>query len=85
VGEEEVMAFVVARPGCSADPVKIIRFLESRLAYFAIPRYWEFVPELPVTENGKVKKHTLRTQGITSTTWDCEHAGIQINRGSAQT
>lgn len=85
VGEEEVMAFVVARPGCSADPVKIIRFLESRLAYFAIPRYWEFVPELPLTENGKVKKHTLRTQGITSTTWDCKHAGIQINRGSTQT
>jgi crotonobetaine/carnitine-CoA ligase len=85
MGEEDVMAFVMTRPECSPDPVKIIRFLESRLAYFAIPRYWEFVPELPLTENGKVKKHTLRTEGISSTTWDCEHAGIRINRGSTHT
>ncbi len=78
--EEDVMTFVVMRPGCTPDHVNIIRFLESRLAYFAIPRYWEFPAELPRTENNKIKKHVLRELGITSTTWDLEEAGIVLNR-----
>ncbi len=79
--EEEVMAFVEIRADCQPDPGEIIRFLESRLAYFAIPRYWEFVSKFPMTENGKVKKHRLRERGITSTTWDREEAGVLLNRG----
>ncbi|QIB64933.1 AMP-binding protein [Kineobactrum salinum] len=80
--EEDVMAFVVMRPGCTPDHVNMIRFLESRLAYFAIPRYWEFPAELPRTQNNKIKKHALREIGVTSTTWDFEKAGVVLNRTS---
>jgi carnitine-CoA ligase len=85
MGEEEVMAFVATRQRRAVDPITLIRFLESRLAYFAIPRYWEFLSELPQTENGKVKKHLLRAKAPTSTTWDREKAGVQIDRGSTPT
>jgi len=78
--EEDVMTFVVMRPGCTPDHVNIIRFLESRLAYFAIPRYWEFPGELPRTENNKIKKHVLRERGITSATWDLEKSRIVLRR-----
>ena len=70
VGEEDVMAFIVARGTDRPEPVALSRFLEDRLARFAIPRYLEFVPELPLTENGKVKKYQLRQRGVGPTTWD---------------
>ena len=57
LGEDEVMAFVVLRDGRrQLDPVELIRHCEPRLAYFAIPRYLDIVDELPLTENGKVRK-----------------------------
>jgi crotonobetaine/carnitine-CoA ligase len=37
---------------------------------FAIPRFIEFLPALPMTENGKVQKFRLRERGVTTTTWD---------------
>jgi crotonobetaine/carnitine-CoA ligase len=78
--EEEVMAFVVLKEGVSPDPVMLVRFLEDHLAYFAIPRFWNFVSELPMTENSKVMKHVLRTEGITNRTWDSASANITPDR-----
>ena len=70
LGDEEVMAFVVLQQGARIDPREITQFLEGRLAYFAIPRYIEFVSQLPRTENGKVKKYVLRERGLSADTWD---------------
>lgn len=78
--EDDVMTFILPKAGKSIDPLEIIRFLEPRLAYFAIPRYWDIVNELPKTPNGKVKKSTLREQGISDTTWDSERAGIKLKK-----
>ncbi|MDQ1484433.1 MAG: carnitine-CoA ligase, partial [Actinomycetota bacterium] len=73
--EDEVMVAVVAKPGADLDPLDLIRHCEPQLAYFAIPRYIDVVAELPVTENGKVRKAVLRERGRTPTTWDREAAG----------
>jgi crotonobetaine/carnitine-CoA ligase len=70
LGDEEVMAFIVPKQETRIDPREITRFLEGRLAYFAIPRYIEFISELPRTENGKVKKYLLRERGVSTDTWD---------------
>jgi len=80
LGEDEVMAFVVSAANDYQDPVALIRHLGSRLAYFAIPRYIEFVAELPLTENGKVRKNVLQERGIGQDTWDREAAGITLRR-----
>ena len=48
------------------------------LAYFAIPRYVDVVSELPLTENGKVRKFLRRERGVTSTIWDRDRAGIEV-------
>jgi carnitine-CoA ligase len=80
LGEDEVMAFVVAVPGADADPVALVRHLEPRLAYFAIPRYVEFLDELPLTENGKIQKFVLRERGPGPGTWDREAAGYRLSR-----
>ena len=60
LGEDEVLACVVPRDGATLDPLDLIRHCEPRLAYFAVPRYVDILPELPLTENGKVRKFVLR-------------------------
>jgi crotonobetaine/carnitine-CoA ligase len=45
-----------------------------------VPRFVEFVPALPRTENGKVQKFKLRERGRTGSTWDREAAGVRLKR-----
>ncbi|HEY4349195.1 MAG TPA: ATP-dependent acyl-CoA ligase [Gaiellaceae bacterium] len=80
LGEDEVLACVVRREGISLAAEELIEWCEPRLAYFAIPRYIEFLDALPLTPNGKVEKYRLRERGITETTWDREQAGYVIRR-----
>ena len=82
LGEDEVMAVIVLRPGAELDYTELIRFCEPRLAYFAVPRFLELVDELPLTPNGKVQKYLLRERGITDQTWDRESAGVRLNRSA---
>ena len=70
LAEDEVMAALVLHPGSELKPEDLIAYCAPRLPYFALPRYLEFMRELPVTENGKVQKYKLRERGITERTWD---------------
>jgi carnitine-CoA ligase len=70
LAEDEVMAALVLHPGQELGPSDLIAYCAPRLPYFAIPRYLEFMRELPTTENGKVQKYKLRERGVTEHTWD---------------
>jgi carnitine-CoA ligase len=70
LGEDEVLACVVARDGARLDPAALVAYCDGRLASFAIPRYVDVVVELPLTSNGKVEKYKLRERGVTASTWD---------------
>jgi acyl-CoA synthetase (AMP-forming)/AMP-acid ligase II len=59
---EQVTAFVVARPGCTVDPVEVIGFCRDRLAGFKAPKAVHVVDELPVDAQGKILKRTLRSE-----------------------
>jgi crotonobetaine/carnitine-CoA ligase len=74
LAEDEVMAAVILHAGCTLTEPELIAFCEPRLPYFAVPRYLEFVSELPSTESGKVQKYKLRERGVTASTWDREAA-----------
>jgi carnitine-CoA ligase len=80
LAEDEVMAAIVRQPGGALTELDLIRYCEPRLAYFAIPRFIEFVDELPMTENGKVQKFKLRERGVTARAWDREAAAIPSGR-----
>jgi crotonobetaine/carnitine-CoA ligase len=80
VGEDDVLAFVVLRDGARLTHEELIRHCERRLAYFAVPRYLEFLDELPLTANGKIEKYRLRERGIGAATWDREAAGVELKR-----
>ena len=80
LAEDEVMTTVVVKDGAALDGADLMRFCEGRLSYFAIPRFVDFVAELPRTESGKVQKFKLREQGHSAQTWDREAAGIKLKR-----
>jgi len=75
LAEDEVMVAVILHPGRTLNEAELVAFCEPRLAYFAVPRYLEFVSELPSTESGKVQKFKLSERGVTEKTWDREAAG----------
>jgi carnitine-CoA ligase len=70
LAEDEVMAAVILRAGMALTAPELIEFCKPRLPYFAVPRYLEFMAELPTTENGKVQKYKLRDRGVTAAAWD---------------
>lgn len=80
LGEDEVAAAILLEPGQSLDPVDIVRHCEGQIAYFAIPRYVRILSQMPLTENGKIKKGVLREAGVTTDTWDREAAGLKLRR-----
>jgi carnitine-CoA ligase len=80
LAEDEIMAAIVLHPGQQVCELDLVRYCEPRLPYFAVPRYLEFVADLPTTENGKVQKYKLRSRGISEQTWDREAAGYKLAR-----
>jgi crotonobetaine/carnitine-CoA ligase len=68
--EDDLMAAVVVRPGCTIEPVALVEFCASRSARHMVPRFFEFVDDLPRTPTEKVRKDVLRDRGVTPTTWD---------------
>ncbi|MBV6274382.1 ATP-dependent acyl-CoA ligase [Alcaligenaceae bacterium CGII-47] len=70
LAEDEVMAALTLRSGCTLEPAALIAWCAARLQYFAVPRYIDIVDDLPRTENGKIQKYKLRERGVTATTWE---------------
>lgn len=80
MAEDEVMAAIVLRDGVKLDEIELMQFCEPRMSYFAVPRYVEYLTQLPATENGKIQKFKLRDRGVTPATWDREAVGYKLNR-----
>lgn len=80
LGDEEVMVFVRAKEGKEVAPEELLAYSESRLAYFMVPRYVEFVRQFAKTETHKIDKKSLRKIGVTTNTWDREKARYVVRR-----
>jgi crotonobetaine/carnitine-CoA ligase len=69
--EDEIKACVVLREDHAGQgAAALLAFLDERLPYFMVPRYVEFLAELPKTPTAKIRKQQLREQGVTATTYD---------------
>jgi len=78
--EDDIKACVVLEPGQGFDPAELFDFFKQTLPYFAIPRYVEFLPELPKNATLRVMKHVLRERGVTEETWDFGALGLSVDR-----
>ena len=79
-GDEEVKVVVVLEPGATLDPAELTEYLAVRMPAYWVPRFIEYLDELPRTESHKLKKAELREAGITEGTWDRQKAGITLKR-----
>lgn len=72
--EDDVKATVVCRAGAKLTEAELTEWAISRVPRFALPRYVEFIDELPKNASGRVLKFQLREKGVTASTWDREKA-----------
>jgi len=78
--EAELKVAVVRKPGSTVSAEEIARFVNDNAPYFFVPRYIEFVDELPHTPTGRVQKYKLRERGVTAETWDAVAVGFEVSR-----
>jgi len=73
--EDEVLVFVRLEDEAKLDAEGLIKFLISRMPSFMMPRYIEFVTDLPKTPTDRIQEKLLRERGMSEATWDRERAG----------
>ena len=61
---EEVMAWVMLRPGESAEAEEIREFCRGKIAHFKVPRYVRVTEEFPMTVTGKIQKFRMREMAV---------------------
>ena len=59
---EELMAWIILRPGASLTEDEVKAFCKGQIAHFKIPRYVKFVQAFPMTVTGKVQKFKMRDE-----------------------
>ncbi|AIY44017.1 Acetoacetyl-CoA synthetase [Collimonas arenae] len=57
---EELCAWIILRPGQSADEQSVRDFCQGQIAYYKVPRYIRFVDAFPMTVTGKIQKFKIR-------------------------
>jgi crotonobetaine/carnitine-CoA ligase len=80
LSEDDVKATVVLRDGSALTQAALCRWAIDQLPYYAVPRYFEFRAELPLSSTGRATKHLLKEQGVTPGTWDREAAQVKMER-----
>ena len=84
--EEEVKLAVVLAPGAELTHADLVEYCAAKLPSFMVPRFVEFVDELPRTPTDKIAKYALRAmgdRGLTPGTWDREKAAPSTWAGQA--
>jgi fatty-acyl-CoA synthase len=61
---EEIMAWIMVRPGATLDVDGVRAFCQGRIAHFKIPRYVHIADEFPMTVTGKIQKYKMREASI---------------------
>lgn len=71
LSDEDVKAFLIASSGLRPDPADVRKFAAERLTPYKVPRYIEYLDEMPHTPTGRLAKHQLPV-GFTGSEWDGE-------------
>lgn len=80
--EDEIAISVVLREGESLSARELIEFCIANMAHYMVPRYVQFVADLPRTPTQKVRKEELKVAALQNLAafWDREREGIQVKR-----
>jgi crotonobetaine/carnitine-CoA ligase len=82
MSEDDVMVYVVRRPGTTLSHADVVRFAAEQMSYFMVPRFVEFIEALPKTASEKIETYKLKQLAQTRRVelWDREREGIDVKR-----
>ncbi len=82
MSEDEVMVYVVLKPGHALTEREVIAFGIERMTYFMVPRFVAFIDQLPKTATEKIEKYKLQqdAKARRDSLWDREREGIVLPR-----
>jgi len=78
--EDDIKVCLVLAEGAVISPAELFAFFRASLPFFAIPRYVEFLDDLPKNAVARVMKHHLRIRPMTAAVWDLEALGFSVAR-----
>lgn len=78
--EDELKINIVLAAAAEITHEDLATFINDNAPYYFVPRYMEFVDELPYTPNQKVQKFRLREAGVSATSWDLKNSDFKISR-----
>lgn len=78
--EDEPKLCIVRTEDGKVTADEIARYVNDNAPYYYVPRYIEFVDELPHTPTGKIQKFKLKERALTSETWDRDAVGFTVQR-----
>ena len=61
---EEIMAWVMLKPGETAEAEEIRDFCRGKIAHFKVPRYVKVTTSFPMTVTGKIQKFRMREMAV---------------------
>ncbi|MFC5745301.1 AMP-binding protein [Actinomadura rugatobispora] len=70
VMEDDIFAVVELVEDATVDYAELQEFCAQKLPFFMVPRYYEIVASLPRNPIAKVEKYRIKSQGLTTSTWD---------------
>ena len=80
---QDVAAAVVLRPGMTATPIELRRYLQDQLASFKVPRRIIIRDQLPKGQTGKVVRRQLAALLEEDREAATGNAPSQVSRGAA--
>jgi crotonobetaine/carnitine-CoA ligase len=78
--EAELKIDVILKPDMKITEEELARFVNDNAPYFFVPRYIEFVQELPYTPTNKIQKFKLREKGLTGNVWDRTKTDFKLKK-----
>ena len=78
IADEDVKVFLRLKEGRTLDPLDFVRWCESRMAAFQIPRYVAFIGAFPKTGSERIRKDQLSRSS--ENIFDLERSGYRRKR-----
>lgn len=79
-GDDDIKLCIVCRASHIPDPRQLTEHLARLLPHYMVPRYIEFLPEMPRTPTSKLQRALMKKAAHEGSVWDRKNAGVSLRR-----
>ncbi|MBT8138234.1 MAG: AMP-binding protein [Gammaproteobacteria bacterium] len=78
--EQELKLNIILKEGKTCGAEELCGFINDKAPHYFVPRYLDFVDQLPYTPTNKVQKFKLREEGVGEKTWDLKNSDYVVRK-----